>query len=81
MSFTTESKKIFEELNISKVPSMPKDNAYLQISENIYHDILKGYKEAQRLESTNKISVERIHFKEDNSSHKKEMLQKLGMGS
>jgi len=80
MSLTDEAKIIIDELHISKVPTA-NDNTITDISETLYHDIMKGYRVAQRLECTNRITAERFHFKGSDCPHKKAMLQKLGAGS
>jgi len=81
MSLTDEARIVIDELNISKVPTVAKDNKMNTISKTMYHDIMMGYTAANRLESTNKISTERFHFKGENCPHRKEMLKKMGAGS
>ena len=81
MSLTDEAKVVIDELNISKVPSMGRNSKINAISETMYHDIMRGYAVANRLESANKISTERFHFQGENCPHRKEMLKKMGAGS
>jgi len=71
---------LIKALNIRRVPTFPPGQD-LRVAKILYRDISAGYKKARQLETEGKIATERSRFGADDCPVRKEMLQKMGVGS